>query len=75
MFSYAANVTIKGPFDDPTVAPVASSLTTSAFKGLVGGLLRPAGSLLDPVMGPQLRALFLGRGGEAGPCAGFTPGS
>jgi len=75
LLSYAANVTITGPFSDPKVAPVAGSVSRSAVKGLIGGLLHRADPLLTPMMTPQLKELFLRRGGEAGPCAGFTPGS
>jgi hypothetical protein len=75
LFSYAAIVTVKGPFSAPTVMPVGGSLPKSAIKGLVGGLLRSADPLLAPVTDPKLMRLFQGRGGEKGPCAGYTPGS
>jgi len=73
LFSFSADVTIKGPFSDPRVAPVPSTITRSAVAGLVKGVLRPTDPFLEPLTDPVLSRLFERRGGQTGPCAGIVP--
>lgn len=73
LISYAAEVTIRGPWSDPTVSPVPGTVVKSAIRGMVDRIVRPTDPLFKPLTDPVLRALFLRRGGEQGPCAGYVP--